>query len=1134
MASEHSPRPFLVGMDIGSTTTKAVVVGRGKGQVVWQDYARHETKLNEKALDFLSRIENEAGVTKENARIFFTGSGGRDLAGVVGARFVQEVNAVSLVVERLHPDVRSVIELGGQDSKIIVFKDRSRGNGRKKMAMMNDKCAGGTGAVLDRIGAKLDIPPDRLAQYGYEGLLIHRVASKCGVFAETDINSLQKQGVPQEELIASLFEAIVIQNLTVLTRGHTLFPKILLLGGPNTFIEGLRQAWRKHLPRLWRERGVSVHPDADFSDLIRAPENGHYFGALGAAEFGRRQDEGVGCYRGLQRLREVGGNGARAGPGRGGLAGLSSSPADLESFLAEYGRNTASPRRPLTAHARGFLGVDGGSTSTKAVLVAEDGSLLGKTYRLSRGNPIQDTIDLIRELRRGLEKEGFRGEVCGAATTGYAKDVLKRVLRADAAVVETVAHARSALHCYDDPEVIVDVGGQDIKLIVLKDGHVKDFMLNTQCSAGNGYFLQATAENLGLDVSEYAETAFRARRMPEFSYGCAVFLQSDLVDYQRQGWKPEELLAGLAAVLPKNIWLYVAKIANLSTLGSQFVLQGGTQRNLAAVKAQVSYIREQFRRYGKNPEITVHPHCGEAGAIGAALEARRLWAEGKKTHFIGMEAVEGIAYETTSGAETVCRLCKNRCLRTFVDFRIPGNGRQVRFSSSTGPDGPSQSSPEGPEFEMDRFIAAGCEKGSVDDQEALRTVVAELNERKRRNPDLTDEAARGIWRSFSPPLVADAPVGRAVGRKARERNLRIRGRESLRIGIPRVLGVYHHAPFFSAYLESLGVRSENIVYSDFTTDEMFREGSSRGAIDPCFPAKVVVSHIHNLLRKHDDRRPVDIIFVPMVDTHHSPMVNIGAANACSTVIAAPQTARAMFIKETDVFAERGIRYLYPLLEFSHERLLAKQLFHAFREPFGLGLKENDRAVEQGFNALGRWDRRIRERGGEVIEMLRREKRLGIVLLGRAYHHDPGLNHGVFTEFQRLGYPVLSQDTLPMDPDTLEELFGDEVRAGIIQDPLDVSDVWKHSYIASTALKLWAAKFVARHPNLIGVEISNFKCGHDAPINQVVEQIIECAGLPFFSFRDVDENKPSGSFKVRIETIHYFLQRYREQLMGRHL
>jgi predicted CoA-substrate-specific enzyme activase len=848
-------------------------------------------------------------------------------------------------------------------------------------------------------------------------------------------------------------------------------------------------------------------------------------------EFGKQQDRGVGSYLGLQGLREVNRNGSIANAGQVEERGLCRSSADLEKFLADYGKGSHAPCRPLTKDTRAFLGVDGGSTSTKAVLMGEDGVLLGKAYRLSRGNPIQDTIDLIRELRRGVEEGGYRAEVCGAATTGYAKEVLKRVLRADAAVVETVAHARSALHFHDDPEVIVDVGGQDIKLIILKDGHVKDFMLNTQCSAGNGYFLQATAENLGLDVSRYAETAFRARRMPEFSYGCAVFLQSDLVDYQRQGWRPEELLAGLAAVLPKNIWLYVAKISNLSTLGNRFILQGGTQRNLAAVKAQVTYIQEQFQRYGKHPEIIVHPHCGEAGAIGAALEARRLWAEGTTTRFVGLESVEGITYETTSGPETVCRLCKNRCLRTFVDFRIPRNGRPRR-SLGPSPGGEvSSASAVMHEFEVDRFIAAGCEKGSVADRDALRTVVAGLNRTKKKNPDLTDEAARGVWRSFHPPLVADAPSSPAIGRRSRERALRIRGRESIRIGIPRVLGMYHHAPFFSAYLESLGVRSEHIVYSDFTTDEMFRKGSSRGAIDPCFPAKVVVSHIHNLLEKHLGPSPLDIIFLPMVDAHRSPMANTAAANACSTVIAAPQTARAMFIKETDVFAEKGIRFLYPILELSHPRLLAKQLLHAFRDLLGLGRDENDRAVEEAFRAFDSWDSKIRERGREVIEMLRRENRLGIVLLGRAYHHDPGLNHGVFREFQKLGYPVLSQDTLPMDPDTLEELFGEEVRAGVIKDPLDVSDVWKHSYIASTAMKLWAAKFVARHPNLVGVEISNFKCGHDAPINQTMERIIECAGLPFFSFRDVDENKPSGSFRVRIETIHYFLQRYREQLMG---
>jgi predicted nucleotide-binding protein (sugar kinase/HSP70/actin superfamily) len=167
-------------------------------------------------------------------------------------------------------------------------------------------------------------------------------------------------------------------------------------------------------------------------------------------------------------------------------------------------------------------------------------------------------------------------------------------------------------------------------------------------------------------------------------------------------------------------------------------------------------------------------------------------------------------------------------------------------------------------------------------------------------------------------------------------------------------------------------------------------------------------------------------------------------------------------------------------------------------------------------------------------MLEREGRLGIVILGRSYHHDPGLNHGVFDEFQKLGYPVLSQDTLPMDGDILDRLFGREVREGDIEHPLDVSDVWKHAYIANTAMKLWAAKFVARHPNLIAVEISNFKCGHDAAISHVVEQIIECAGLPFFGFKDLDENKPSGSFKVRIETIDYFLRRHRERLLSRQI
>src|SRR5690606_27545994 len=279
-----------------------------------------------------------------------------------------------------------------------------------------------------------------------------------------------------------------------------------------------------------------------------------------------------------------------------------------------------------------------------AVLLSEDAQILAKVYQLSKGNPIEDTKELIADLQRQVEEAGATLEILGVGTTGYAKDILKDTLRADAAIVETVAHCESALHFYDDVDVVCDVGGQDIKIIILKNGKVKDFKLNTQCSAGNGYFLQGTASGFGYDVKEYADVAFQAESMPMFGYGCAVFMQSDIVDFQRQGWAPEEIMAGLAAVLPKNIWLYVSQIPNLAKLGTKFVLQGGTQRNLAAVKAQVDFIQERFRSKGTEAQVIVHKHCGESGAIGAALEARRLYERGHRSEWIGLDKVPGISY----------------------------------------------------------------------------------------------------------------------------------------------------------------------------------------------------------------------------------------------------------------------------------------------------------------------------------------------------------------------------------------------------------------------------------------------------------------------------------------------------------
>jgi predicted nucleotide-binding protein (sugar kinase/HSP70/actin superfamily) len=270
----------------------------------------------------------------------------------------------------------------------------------------------------------------------------------------------------------------------------------------------------------------------------------------------------------------------------------------------------------------------------------------------------------------------------------------------------------------------------------------------------------------------------------------------------------------------------------------------------------------------------------------------------------------------------------------------------------------------------------------------------------------------------------------------------------------------------------------------------------------------------------------------MYDVLHTHLTNLTGSNACPTVTATPETVKAAFTKETDIFAENNILYLDPILNLRDRKMCADQMYKAWAPTLGLSREENDRALDAGFHALQACESEIRSKARETLDQLEREDRIGIVMLGRVYHHDPGLNHEIMEEFQKLGYPVFSQSTLPLDEDLLDRLFGDEVRAGLIQDPLDIADVWKNRYSTSTNHKVWAAKFTARHPNLVALEVSSFKCGHDAPIYGVIEGIIEQSGTPYFSFKDLDENKPTGSIRIRVETIDYFLRRYREDIIKR--
>ncbi len=1076
---------LILGLDIGSTTIKAIVMDSVSEEILWKGYERHETKQAETLLEFLETIQNKFPIKSGKTRSFITGSGGGVLAPVIGAKFVQEVNAISLAVEKLHPDTGSVIEIGGQDSKMIFWVEDEKTGAKIKQPTMNDKCAGGTGAVIDKIGGKLGLTPEKLRQLTTDALKLHPVAGRCGVFAETDINSLQKQGVPSEELMNSLFEAIVQQNLSVLARGNTLFPNVLLLGGPHKFIPALAAAWRRNIPPVWEERNFSVPPDADLNELIKVPDDANYFAAIGTIVYGMTEDEDVGIYRGTDDLKDFIEE-SKSHVSVGGSAGFFSLSKERDEFARNYSLGEHSPKKAdIKRKIKGYIGIDGGSTSTKAVVLDEKGEILAKAYRLSGGNPLEDTKGVVRELKYKVESSGFSLDVRGVGTTGYAKDMLKEALQADVALVETVAHTQSALKFFDDVDVICDVGGQDIKVILLKEGRVKDFKLNTQCSAGNGYFLQSTARQFGYQVHEYADAAFSAVKIPTFNYGCAVFLESDIVNFQQQGWRREEILAGLAMVLPKNIWLYVVQEPNLKKLGKTFVLQGGTQKNLAAVKAQHDYILSKV----PDGRILVHPHTGESGAIGAALEVM-----GESSSFIGFDALETLSFSSLRDESTRCHFCPNDCMRTFIDLKCDNEDSR-------------------------RYIIAPCEKGSVEEKGDMISLNRKLESIKKKNPDLSSFAFREAFRKKRVESSDQSLLKKKLVEK----------REKIRVGIPRVLNIYSMAPFFIAYLESIGIDSSNIIFSDSIDEEMFKEGSRRGSIDQCFPSKASLPHVHNLIY----HKNVNMIFLPIIIDLPTSLEGTVDRLACPTVQATPEVCKAAFTRDSDVFAERGIDYVEPVLKMGDRDLLERQMLDCFKKITGISKSENRMALEKGFSALQSFSLSQREKGREIIDMLENERRIGLVLIGRPYHNDPGLNHGIIEEIQKDGYPILTTDSLPLDEGILHRLFGEEVERKEIKSAMDISDVWKNSYSENSNKKIWGAKYVARHPNLVALDLSNFKCGHDSPIYSLIEDILHSSNTPYFTFHDIDENKPSGSIKIRVETINYFLKQYEDELKKRY-
>jgi activator of 2-hydroxyglutaryl-CoA dehydratase/predicted nucleotide-binding protein (sugar kinase/HSP70/actin superfamily) len=1114
---------IAVGIDIGSTTVKAVVCDPETKAILWSDYQRHETRQPEKTLEFMVRIGN-AFPNAEDIEIFVTGSGSGPLQKPLGARFVQEVNAVTLAVEKLHPDVGSVIELGGQDAKIIMFREVEKEDGesdKTAMTSMNDKCASGTGATIDKCMIKVGLPQEEVAKIVFDPNKLHHVAAKCGVFAETDIVNLIKSGIPAVEIMNSLADAIVHQNLSVLTRGNTLRHKVLLLGGPNKYLPFLVECWRMRIPETWESRCHDYPRDIPIEELIFTPDNAEYYAAFGAVVFGLvdRTDDAP-TYAGLQPLKEYISTGRSAGLAKSAAGPLVKNMVELSDFKTEY---TIPSFQATTFQAgqvvRGVIGLDGGSTSSKAVLVDyETGDILYKAYTLSKGNPIRDTREIMAEIKGYVTGFGATLECMGFGATGYAANVLEESVKADVNIVETVAHMMSAVRFVPDADVICDIGGQDIKVLFLSENSrgtrdVKDFRLSNQCSAGNGMLLQAMADQFGVPLKQYAETAFNAELSPKFSYGCAVFLDADRVNFQKEGFTAPQMLAGLAKVLPKNVWQYVVQVPRLAEFGRVFVLQGGTQRNLAAVKAQVDYIKARV----PDAKVVVHPHCGEAGAIGAAMETLRVVRRRGSSSFIGVDATINLQYVSINDESTVCHFCPNLCSRTFIDTVTPTGGKS-------------------------RYISGfSCEKGTVESKDALKILNQERGVLRKQFPNMVDKESKLAFKHFyeyrAAPHAGTSKTDIEVKRRSFKRVLRRvvkRGFKrshtdlsNIKIGMPRVMNLYSVGPFFRTYFEALGMPKENLVWSPHTSEELWVEGGRYGSIDPCYPSKVIQAHVHELLfHAHTDekrrRGPLDYIYYPCLTHIPTWVENTMDSTSCTIVAGSPNVVKAAFTKEKDFFGDNGIEYIDHALSFTEPNLLKRRMFETWAPRLGITEDESDWACQEGFAALDAYDRILQQQGQGILEQVERENRIAILMIGRPYHSDPGLNHGIPEEFQVLGYPILSIRSLPKTRAYWQKFFGKD-------DPMDVNDVWPENFSANSVQKVWAARVASRHPNLALLDLSSFKCGHDAPTYGIIDSIVKSSRLPFSALHDVDANKPSGSIQIRVKTYAHRLKLVEEQL-----
>lgn len=618
---------YSLGIDVGSTTVKTVITDSNKN-IIYSKYQRHFSKVKETVTDQLKLIR--ADFPDEKFTVCITGSAGLGLATSAEIPFVQEVHAAFLAVKQKHPDADSVIELGGEDAKIIFLT----GGVEQRM---NGSCAGGTGAFIDQMATLLGITADELDELSLHAQKVYPIASRCGVFAKSDIQPLLNQGARREDIAASIFQAVVDQTVSGLAQGRSIEGKVLFLGGPLFFLKGLKKAFVK---TLGLDDENAVFPD-------EAP----VFVAYGCSLYASEAEDNFGIDAVIEKI-------TRAKASDNIITGepLFRSHAEYDEFIDRHKKFDLGYADIRTYKGDAYLGIDAGSTTTKLVLITDDGRILYHHYSSNQGQPLDKIADQLKRIYSEMN-DGIT--IKGSAVTGYGEELIKSGLSIDHGIVETVAHFKAAAHFCPDVDFIIDIGGQDIKCFKIKNKSIDSIMLNEACSSGCGSFIQTFAMALGYDIAEFSQLGLFAEHPVDLGSRCTVFMNSSVKQAQKDGATVEDISAGLSSSIIKNAIYKVIRAKSPDELGENIVVQGGTFLNDAVLRS----FEKELGRNVIRPAIS-----GLMGAFGCALYAKEQ--AGERSTIISEEELARFAYTSRSAQ---CGGCTAHCQLNIISF---GKGRK--------------------------------------------------------------------------------------------------------------------------------------------------------------------------------------------------------------------------------------------------------------------------------------------------------------------------------------------------------------------------------------------------------------------------------------------------------------------------